>query len=113
MIEKELELPSLEKTLVTNDSELYGTQILEEVLDTPPNERDEKITALCADNLQIEKEVRALIAANKANIPLTFQKAAAIDLAGRDVLDAVQTSVNPKVIDCPDPKKSRGRGMSF
>ena len=49
----------------------------------------------------------ALVAANKANIPLTFQRAAAIDLAGRDVLDAVKTSVNPKVIDCPDPKKGR------
>lgn len=47
--------------------------------------------------------IRALIAANRANIPLTFQRAAAIDLAGRDVLDAVQTSVNPKVIDCPSP----------
>jgi len=44
--------------------------------------------------------IRALIAASRANIPLTFQKAAAIDLAGRDVLEAVQTSVNPKVIDC-------------
>jgi uncharacterized protein YqfA (UPF0365 family) len=50
---------------------------------------------------------KALIAANKANIPLTFEKAAAIDLAGRDVLDAVKTSVNPKVIDCPDPEKGR------
>jgi uncharacterized protein YqfA (UPF0365 family) len=49
----------------------------------------------------------ALVAANKANIPLTFQRASAIDLAGRDVLDAVKTSVNPKVIDCPDPTKSR------
>lgn len=45
--------------------------------------------------------IRALVAASRANIPLTFQRAAAIDLAGRDVLDAVQTSVNPKVIDCP------------
>nr|MQY76374.1 UPF0365 family protein [Spirochaeta sp.] len=42
-----------------------------------------------------------------ANIPLDFQKAAAIDLAGRDVLDAVKTSVNPRVIDCPDPAKGR------
>jgi uncharacterized protein YqfA (UPF0365 family) len=50
---------------------------------------------------------KALIAANKANIPLTFQRAAAIDLAGRDVLDAVKTSVNPKVIDCPNPEKGR------
>jgi uncharacterized protein YqfA (UPF0365 family) len=49
--------------------------------------------------------VQALIAANKANIDLTFQQATAIDLAGRDVLDAVRTSVHPKVIDCPDPTK--------
>ena len=49
--------------------------------------------------------VNALIAADKANIELTFQKACAIDLAGRDVYDAVRTSVNPKVIDCPDPAK--------
>jgi uncharacterized protein YqfA (UPF0365 family) len=49
----------------------------------------------------------SLVAANKANIPLTFQRAAAIDLAGRDVLDAVKTSVNPKVIDCPDPSKGK------
>ncbi len=49
----------------------------------------------------------ALVAANKANIPLSFQRSSAIDLAGRDVLDAVKTSVNPKVIDCPDPSKGR------
>ncbi|NQT21273.1 MAG: flotillin-like FloA family protein, partial [Planctomycetes bacterium] len=49
----------------------------------------------------------ALIAAHKANIPLDFKQAAAIDLAGRDVLDAVKTSVNPRVIDCPDPSKGR------
>ena len=46
--------------------------------------------------------IRALIAANKAKtIILTFQEATAIDLAGRNVLEAVQTSVYPKVIDCP------------
>ena len=47
--------------------------------------------------------VRALIAANRADIPLSYKRAAAIDLAGRNVLEAVQTSVNPKVIPCPDP----------
>lgn len=52
--------------------------------------------------------VRALIAANRANIELTFKTATAIDLAGRDIREAVQTSVHPKVIDCPDPEKSRG-----
>jgi uncharacterized protein YqfA (UPF0365 family) len=45
--------------------------------------------------------IRAIIAAHRAGIDLDFDRAAAIDLAGRDVLDAVQTSVNPKVIDCP------------
>jgi len=50
--------------------------------------------------------IRALIAARKAKLDLDFKQAAAIDLAGRNVLEAVQTSVNPKVIDCP----SRGLG---
>jgi uncharacterized protein YqfA (UPF0365 family) len=53
----------------------------------------------------VNKVVRALIAADKANIELGFKRAAAIDLAGRDVLDAVQTSVNPRVIDAPNPAK--------
>lgn len=46
--------------------------------------------------------ISALIAAQKANIPLDWKRATAVDLAGRDILDAVRTSVNPKVIDCPD-----------
>jgi uncharacterized protein YqfA (UPF0365 family) len=50
--------------------------------------------------------IHSIIAANRAGIDLDFDRAAAIDLAGRDVLDAVQTSVNPKVIDCPDPHRS-------
>ena len=45
--------------------------------------------------------VNALIAADKANIELDYKTATAIDLAGRDVQEAVQTSVYPKVIDCP------------
>ena len=57
---------------------------------------------------RVPNVVRALIAANRANIELSLQTATAIDLAGRDILDAVQTSVNPNVIDCPDPQKSRG-----
>jgi uncharacterized protein YqfA (UPF0365 family) len=52
--------------------------------------------------------IRALIAAYRAHIDIDWQTAQAIDLAGRDLLDAVRTSVNPKVIDCPDPAKSRG-----
>nr|WP_238397819.1 flotillin-like protein FloA [Anatilimnocola aggregata] len=50
--------------------------------------------------------IHAIIAAHRAGIPLDFDQAAAIDLAGRDVLDAVRTSVHPKVIDCPDPRRS-------
>jgi uncharacterized protein YqfA (UPF0365 family) len=57
---------------------------------------------------RVPNVVRALIAANRANIELTLKTATAIDLAGRDILEAVQTSVNPKVIDCPDPERSRG-----
>ena len=49
----------------------------------------------------VENVVHALVSAEKANIPLTFKMATAIDLAGRDVLQAVRMSVNPKVIDTP------------
>lgn len=55
--------------------------------------------------------VRALIAAQKAQIHLSFDRACAIDLAtkgtGKTVLDAVKTSVNPKVIDCPNPASGK------
>ena len=49
----------------------------------------------------VDKVVDALIAAHRAQIPLPFERSAAIDLAGRDVLEAVQMSVNPKVIETP------------
>lgn len=49
----------------------------------------------------VPEVVAALIAADKANISLDWRRATAIDLAGRDLRDAVQTSVNQKVIDCP------------
>lgn len=55
----------------------------------------------------VPKTATAVIAAHKAGMDLPWRTAAAIDLAGRDVLDAVKTSVNPKVIDCPDPTKGR------
>jgi uncharacterized protein YqfA (UPF0365 family) len=51
--------------------------------------------------------IRSLIAADRAKIALEFLTACAIDLAGRDIFEAVQTSVKPKVIDCPDPTKGR------
>ena len=50
--------------------------------------------------------VRSLIVAHRANIELDWNTASAIDLAGRNVLEAVQTSVNTKVIDCPDPSRT-------
>ncbi len=52
--------------------------------------------------------IRSLVAAHRAELNLDFDTARAIDLAGRDVLDAVRTSVYPKVIDCPDPGRSSG-----
>src|SRR5437764_1273987 len=55
----------------------------------------------------VPKTATAVIAAQKAGMDLPWRVAAAIDLAGRDILDAVKTSVNPKVIDCPDPTKGR------
>ncbi len=65
--------------------------------------------ALTVDQMQshylaggnIENVVLAMIAAQRAQIPLEWQRAAAIDLAGRNVLEALQTSVNPKVIETP------------
>ena len=60
----------------------------------------------------IEMVVQALIAARKANIHLDFDSACAIDLAtkgtGKSVIEAVRTSVNPMVIDCPNPNVSKG-----
>ncbi len=56
--------------------------------------------------------IQSIIAAHRADIDLDFDRAAAIDLAGRDVVDAVQTSVNPKVIECPDPKRSARNTLS-
>ncbi len=59
----------------------------------------------------VERVVLALISADKANLPLNFKMAAAIDLATKEseksVLGAVMTSVNPRVIDCPNPAQGR------
>lgn len=53
--------------------------------------------------------IQAIIAAQRAGIDLDFDRASAIDLAGRDVQDAVRTSVHPKVIDCPDARRGGGK----
>jgi uncharacterized protein YqfA (UPF0365 family) len=56
----------------------------------------------------VPRVVNAVISAHKALIDLPWRVAAAIDLAGRDINEAVRRSVDPKVIDCPDPTKGRG-----
>lgn len=71
-----------------------------------------RLEALYLAGGNVPNVIRALIAAHRADLDLNFDRAAAMDLAGRDVLDAVQTSVNPKVIDCPDPAKSRQAYLS-
>ncbi len=53
----------------------------------------------------VQRVVRSLIIAHRARIDLNWDTAAAIDLAGRDIVEAVRTSVDPKVIDCPDSKR--------
>jgi uncharacterized protein YqfA (UPF0365 family) len=55
----------------------------------------------------VPKVATAVIAAHKGGMDLPWRTASAIDLAGRDVLEAVRISVNPEVIDCPDPTKGR------
>ncbi|MDA7952082.1 MAG: flotillin-like protein FloA [Pirellulaceae bacterium] len=65
-----------------------------------------RLSAHYLANGNVLRVIHAIIAAHRAGIDLDFDRAAAIDLAGRDVLDAVQTSVNPKVIPCPDPRQS-------
>jgi len=50
----------------------------------------------------VPEVTRAMIAARKANIPLDWRQATAIDLAGRDLRQAIETSVNPRVINCPE-----------
>jgi len=56
---------------------------------------------------RVANVIQALISAHRAKLPLDFRMACAIDLAGRDIVDAVQTSVNPMVIDCPNPDTGR------
>ncbi len=56
----------------------------------------------------VARVIQALVSADKANIDLDFKKATAIDLAGRDILDAINTSVNPKVIDVPKEGSTKG-----
>jgi uncharacterized protein YqfA (UPF0365 family) len=60
----------------------------------------------------VNNVLQAIIAANRAGIDLDFDRAAAINLAGRDVLEAVRTSVSPRVIDCPELGQSEKKVLS-
>lgn len=72
-------------------------------LNIPQSEMESHVLAR-GDLLRV---VNAMVAASKANIDLTWENARAIDLAGRDIFEAVQTSVNPKVIDVPNQSGPR------
>jgi uncharacterized protein YqfA (UPF0365 family) len=71
-----------------------------------PNISTQAFEALFLAQGNVRRVVQALIVAHRAKLNLDWETATAIDLAGRNVLEAVQTSVNPKVIDCPDPRRS-------
>jgi uncharacterized protein YqfA (UPF0365 family) len=71
-----------------------------------PNVSTQAFEALFLARGDVRRVVQALIVAHRAKLNLDWETATAIDLAGRNVLEAVQTSVNPKVIDCPDPRRS-------
>lgn len=60
----------------------------------------------------INRVIVAIISANRAGIDLDFERAAAIDLAGRDLSEAVRTSIFPKVIDCPDDQDTPNAKLS-
>ena len=69
------------------------------------DKRDLEAHLLAGGN--VERVVTALITADRAGIDLDFRTCSSIDLAGRDVLEAVRTSVTPKVIDCPNPAQGK------
>jgi len=71
----------------------------------PVETRDLEAHYLAGGN--VPNVVMAMIASDRAGLDLDWKTARGIDLAGRDVLEAVRTCVNPKVIDCPDPRKGR------
>ena len=68
-----------------------------------------RLEALYLSGGNVPLVMKAIIAAHRAGIVLDFDQAAAMELAGRDVLDAVRTSVSPRVIDCPDSHNGKGK----
>jgi uncharacterized protein YqfA (UPF0365 family) len=88
-----------------NASTIVRSKIMAVQAGIPVKTKDLEAHYLAGGN--VPRVIRSLIAADRANINLDYRTATGIDLAGRDVQDAVHTSVNPKVTDCPDPKKGR------
>lgn len=84
---------------------IVRTKIMATQAGIPVTTRELEAHYLAGGN--VDNVVRAMIAADRADLQLEFKAARGIDLAGRKVLDAVQTCVNPRVIDCPDPKRGR------
>ncbi len=76
------------------------------IVDDPQELSTKRLEAHYLAGGNVPGVINAIIAAHRADIDLDFDRAAAIDLAGRNVLDAVRTSVHPKVIDCPNPQKT-------
>lgn len=100
----DLETPAIESIFLvrrnTNDVLACVTGIITAHKAGLPITIDELQAHLFAGG-DVGKVVTAMVEANRARIHLDFDAARAIDLAGRDILDAIHTSVNPKVIDCP------------
>lgn len=76
-------------------------------LDLNTNQLETHYLAIGRRRGRVMNVINAMIAADRAKIQLPWDIACAIDLAGRDIFDAVQTSVNPKVIDCPNPESGK------
>lgn len=89
-----------------NPTAIVQSKIMAVQAGLPTSTQDLEAHDLAQGN--VDRVVRALIASHRANIKLDWDTAAAIDLAGRNVLEAVRTSVDPKVIDCPDPNRVAG-----
>jgi uncharacterized protein YqfA (UPF0365 family) len=82
-------------------------QAVKSGLDVSTNQLETHYLAIGGRRGRVLNVINALIAADRAKIELPWNTACAIDLAGRDIFDAVQTSVNPKVIDCPSPSQGK------
>jgi len=107
-------VPELLKAMIT--AHMGGIEVGSDEKDNIKVSRDQHMFNSMAAHVlaggRIQSVIEGLISAKRSNIALSFAKACAIDLAtlrteGKSVIEAVTTSVNPRVIDCPDPRKGR------